>query len=79
MPRYTYKGFTIYYDIMPTDNNLYQAEGYVCFSKENNQETSKKFHTEHSDEQEIESEIKRLLENYIDFEWNEFLKMDREA
>ncbi len=77
MPRkeYLYKGFRLVYTIQKTKSstNLYKANGHaICSLTQEERVLLNKFHTEHPTKSGAENEIKKLLENYIDFEWQEF-------
>ena len=76
---YIYKGFKISYKINVLDNTLYKADGAVTYlptvptSFEPIQ-----FHTELDSHSGAEHEIKKLLENYVDFELKSFYEMKAE-
>lgn len=74
MVEYLYKGFKVSYNIKPIKNQtkLYEAEGYVARLADPEPVQRKRFHTESTSMQGVTAEIKKLLENYIDFEWREF-------
>lgn len=81
MTEYIYKGFKISYDIIPAtlEKNLYKADGSVVYLL--NKPTSLapvKFHTEYESYIGAEHEIKKLLENYVDFELKNFYEMRTE-
>lgn len=81
MPEYIYKGFKVSYDIKQNDNNkLYQAEGSVicCTNKKKQAAVTQKFQTEHSSKAGVQQEIKKIIHDYIDFEWKEFFEMQDE-
>ena len=79
MAEYLYKGFKIFYEVAPYAKNLYQAQGEVkCSVKHATPALSKKFHTEGSTGESALSEIKKLMERYIDFEWQQFHRMSEE-
>lgn len=78
MAQYIYKGFKVFYDIKPVSGstNLYKADGYVvCCLDKKGLTPPQKFHTEYRTKTEVQNEIRRLLENYVDFEWKEFHEM----
>lgn len=82
MNQYDYKGFKVNYrvDLSDAVPHLYKADGYVIRAAENkNSNSPQKFHTEHPTKQGAEIEIKKLLEDYIDFEWQEFYEMQNES
>ncbi|CEK12053.1 hypothetical protein [Legionella hackeliae] len=82
MNQYTYKGFKVIYQVDSSDAapNLYKADGYVVRATDNRNSTSpQKFHTEYPTKKGAETEIKKLLEDYIDFEWQEFYEMKNET
>lgn len=81
MTEYDYKNFKIHYNIQEdkTKNNLYVAEGYISNPQDNNNSCiSRKFHTEYTTKAGVKNEIKKLIENYIDFEWQEFYEIHGE-
>lgn len=78
MTEYVYKGFKVSYKIKCSENKpkLYKADGYVqCSLATTGSVFSQKFHTEHPSKEGAQNEIKKLLEDYIDFEWQEFHEM----
>lgn len=82
MSEYTYKGFKVFYSIVPvkSESKLYRADGYVkCFLDNKEPVVSRKFHTEYPTQTGVKNEIKKMLEEYIDFEWQEFYEMAREG
>ena len=81
MIEYIYKGFKISYQIhaTPLDHNIYKADGSVAYLLNIPKSFSpKKFHTEFSTHLGAEHEIKKLLENYVDFELKNFYTMKKE-
>ena len=68
MPIYEYKGFTVSYDIEQVSDTLCKADGWVVCDLDSHK-TSTKFHTEYPTYDGVRVEIKKLVENYIDFEW----------
>ncbi|HGK6671919.1 TPA: hypothetical protein ACPSKE_001997 [Legionella feeleii] len=79
MTEYTSKGFKVCYDIKPTESNLYRAEGEVFFYNKDSSDPCllQKFHTEHPTKTGAQTEIKRLIDDYIDFEWRKYLEMKK--
>ncbi|MBA2655395.1 MAG: hypothetical protein H0U70_00215 [Tatlockia sp.] len=78
MPEYSYKNFKIHYKIHQdkTKKNLYAADGYISSLTDNkNSCAPRKFHTEYTTRAGVQNEIKRLMENYIDFEWQEYYEI----
>lgn len=78
MTEYDYKNFKIHYNICSdkSKKNLYIADGYISNPSEHTDSASaKRFHTEYTTKTGVQSEIKKLIENYIDFEWKEFYEM----
>ena len=80
MNEYVYRGFKIFYKIEldKTNNSLYQADdGYAECLLDNKKSTAapRKFHTEYSTLAGVQDQITKLVEDYIDFEWEEFNKM----
>ncbi|MFW2534951.1 hypothetical protein [Legionella sp. 29fVS95] len=79
MTEYTSKGFRVCYDIKPTESNLYHAEGEVFFYTKDSSNPCllQKFHTEHPTKIGAKTEIKRLIDDYINFEWKKHLEMKK--
>lgn len=78
MNEYIYKGFKISYRIVETvaQENLYKADGSVIYLLDPEKSLAPvKFHTEYDSYSGAEYEIKKLLENYIDFELKNFNEM----
>lgn len=78
MSEYIYKGFKIHYVVSPVKHELllYKADGHIeCIFDDINKASPCKFHTESSSLENAEKEIRKLAEDYIDFEWKEFKKM----
>jgi len=77
MTTYAYKGFTVIYEIhRSNDSEIYKADGTVIPEGENTSPTrSTKFHTEYPSRIGVKKEIKKLIENYINFEWEKLLEM----
>ncbi len=76
MAEYTYKGFHISYKVNMSKENLYKADGQAI--KQENKtanSTPQKFHTEHITANGAKKEIRKLIKNYIDFEWKEFYEI----
>lgn len=74
MSEYLYKDFKVIYHIKAikgSHNKLYQADGHVvCYNNGCKRPSlSKKFHTEYPTRSGAQYEIKKQLEDYIDFEW----------
>lgn len=76
MIEYIYKGFKISYKIASSgmDKHHFKADGSLTYLL-NTPKTFKpqKFHTEYNSYAGAEHEIKKLLENYIDFELKIFM------
>lgn len=78
MTEYDYKKFKIHYNIQSdkTKKNLYTADGYISNPQDSNCScASRKFHTEFFTKAGVQNEIKKLMENYIDFEWQEYYEI----
>ncbi|ARG96785.1 hypothetical protein [Legionella micdadei] len=75
MPEYSYRGFIISYKINVSKDNLYKADGKVVKQGKDASGIAQKFHTESLTESGAKKEIKKLIENYVDFEWEEFHSM----
>lgn len=81
MTEYIYRGFKISYKIVPTDadKSLYKADGTVIYLLNHPRSfVPVKFHTEYETYAGAEYEIKKMLENYVDFELKSFYEMKRE-
>ncbi len=81
MIEYIYKGFMISYKIASAefDKNNYRADGSVTYLLNRPKSfTPKKFHTEYTTHAGAEHEIKKLLENYVNFELKNFYDMKKE-
>lgn len=81
MPDYTYREFKVHYEIKPSENlpELYSASGYIeCLSKAQSTHEKIDFSTEHADLSGARKEIKKMIEQYIDFEWDQFSKIQRD-
>ena len=78
---YIYKGFKISYQILTSEleKNTYRADGSLNYLLTVPKSfTPKKFHTEYNTHAGAEHEIKKLLENYVDFELKSFYDMKKE-
>ncbi|WP_133127633.1 hypothetical protein [Legionella nagasakiensis] len=83
MTEYIYRGFKISYKIITTEIeqnlNLYKADGTVTYLLSRPKSfLPVKFHTEYDTYAGAEHEIKKLLENYVDFELKNFYDMEKE-
>ena len=82
MIEYIYKGFMISYKITPAalENNSFQADGSVTYLLNRPKSfSSQQFHTEFTTHVGAEHEIKKLLENYVDFELKNFYDRKKAA
>lgn len=78
MTEYIYKGFKISYQIETTEQEQYKADGKVIFLQEHSKcILPTRFHTVLDSYQGAETEIKKLLENYVDFELKNFYAMEK--
>ena len=81
MIEYLYKGFKLSYKITATDleKNTFKADGSLTYLL-NVPPTfmPKQFHTEYETRMGAEHEIKKLLENYVNFELKNFYDMKKE-
>lgn len=78
MGEYVYKGFKVHYDIKKSklENGLYRANAYVvCYIHPEGPDLTQKFQTEAPTKTNVRHEIKKNINKYIDFEWEQFLKM----
>ncbi|KTC65330.1 Uncharacterised protein (plasmid) [Legionella adelaidensis] len=81
MTEYIYRGFKISYRIQEItgEKNIYKADGSVIYLLNKPKTFSPvKFHTEYETHTGAEHEIKKLLENYVDFELKSFYQMQSE-
>ena len=82
MIEYIYKGFKLSYKITATEpeKNNFKADGALIYLL-NTPKTflPKKFHTEYETHIGAEHEIKKLLENYVNFELKNFYGMKKET
>ena len=74
MAEYIYKGLTVHYNIRKMNINLYQATGAVIYP-ENDKKNAQKFQTEAPTKSGVQHEIKKIINDYIDFEWKGFIEM----
>ena len=78
MKEYTYRGFKINYEIKPEKNciNLFKAYGYVeCLRNKKSNNPIIDFTTEFPTKNGAQEEIKKIIKEYIDFQWNQFNKI----
>jgi hypothetical protein len=78
MATYTYKGFEVVYEIekVAPEGNLYKADAHVIPKDDcNNLDVLTRFHTEFPTRTGVQKEIKKLIQNYIDFEWRKLTEM----
>lgn len=80
---YIYKGFKMSYRIIKTSIEpgfcLYKADGDITpLVRRPKSFVPVKFHTEYDTHEGAEYEIKKLLENYVDFELRSFYAMEKE-
>lgn len=80
MVEYIYKGFKIAYRISGQgEEQRYRADGTaLCLIDHPHEFSKKKFHTEFITQEGAEAEIKKLLENYVDFELKSYYEMQTE-
>ena len=82
MIEYIYCGFKISYKIEPAQNeaNLYKAVGHATYLLNNPKSfTPTSFHTEYDTHAGTEHEIRKMLENYVNFELKNFYEMKQEG
>ncbi len=78
MIEYVYKGFKVVYKVEASEqnSNLYKADGQVLTSSEHKEPIlAQKFHTEYPSKLGAQTQIRKLVEDYIDFEWKKFYEM----
>lgn len=73
MPSYCFKDFEINYKIQSHDSDRYLADGYVLGYKDEKFSKPLHFSTEHTTEPGAESELKKIIEQYLKFEHKQFL------
>ena len=81
MTEYIYRGFKLSYSIATPDieKTVYKADGAVTYLLTKPKSfTPVKFHTEYDTHSGAEHEIKKMLENYVDFELKSFYEMKLE-
>lgn len=81
MIEYIYRGFKLSYKIVSAEleKNTYKADGMAVYLLNVPKSfTPKKFYTEFESHAGAEHEIKKLLENYVDFELKNFYDMQKE-
>ena len=81
MIEYVYREFKIQYDIKLEKNciNLYSAQGYAqCLKNQRNNNPKINFTTEFPTLEGAQEEIKKIIKDYIDFEWDQFYKIKNE-
>ena len=76
MNKYVYKQFEVIYEIkINPQNTLYEAHAYaICLANKQNPLMAHEFSTEAKTWDEAETELKKLVNNYIDFEWKQSKK-----
>jgi hypothetical protein len=82
MIEYVYREFKIQYDIKLEKNyiNLYKAQGYAqCLKNKRNSDPKINFTTEFPTLKGAQEEIKKIIQDYIDFEWDQFYKIKNEV
>lgn len=74
MTEYIYKRFKVYYEIVPfAENTEYRAKAYVInYMDKNGPSLTEKFQTSSPCHDEAQREIKKLIERYIDFEYQQY-------
>ncbi len=79
MIEYIYKGFKLSYTILPTEHTSFRADGALTYLlKQSICFKPKKFCTEYPSSTGAEHEIKKLLENYVNFELKNYYDMKKE-
>lgn len=81
MIEYIYRGFKLSYKIEhpKQEKNSYTAAGFATYLLNVPKSfVPAKFHTEYDTHTSAEHEIKKLLENYVDFELKSFYEMKKE-
>lgn len=79
MIEYIYKGFKVSYKIVPTEVNTYRAEGSLLYLLATPKHfTPKKFHAVLDTHRAAEYEIKKQLEDHVNFELKRFYEKQAE-
>lgn len=73
MTEYIYKGLKIVYTLEPHKNesHLFGSTGFVVDPKEPSHAVLARFHTDYNTLNGAKTAIRKLIENYIDFEWHQ--------
>ena len=72
MNNYYYRQFDVLYETKLNDNKLYTAHGYaVCLINERKPSLAHEFSTDAPTQEDAENQIKKLINDYIDFEWQQ--------
>lgn len=73
MTKYRYKDFDTVYDVIfSIELNQYEARGAVIRMESGKLTYRREFRTEDPTLKGAEKEIKRLMKDFIDFEWQQF-------
>ena len=76
MPQYIYKSFEIVYEVQQLNANEYEGRGTLSYKNERASPLlPQQFRTICQTAAGAEKKIKKLMEDYIDFEWDEFIEM----
>lgn len=81
MIEYIYKGFKISYHVASADigKQMFKADGSLSYLLDTPKSFKpQKFHTEYNSYAGAEHEIKKILENYIDFELKNYYQINQE-
>lgn len=81
MIEYIYRGFKLSYkiELAKHDKTGYTAAGFATYLLNVPKSfVPAKFHTEYDTHTSAEHEIKKMLENYVDFELKNFYEMKKE-
>lgn len=73
MSAYMYRNFKVVYKVYPQDaHHLYKADGLaICLESEEFPYPQTEFSTEYPTYEGAQTEIKKIIEEYIDFEWSQ--------
>lgn len=81
MIEYIYKGFKLSYTVNETNYTspkLYEAHGNAIYLLNNPGFAQTHFHAEHETQVGVEHKVKRILENYVDFELKNFSSREKQ-
>jgi hypothetical protein len=77
LPEYIYKGFKVHFAIKQnTKTHSFCATGsVVCHTEGLGPDLTQKFQTEGPSKTYVQQELKKIINDYIEFEWKQFIEM----